>query len=144
MQRNAVWALSNLARFKPAPDVRAITPAARTFAHLVMTSTDQEVLVDSCWGLQYVTDADPSMVSLVTQAGVVPRLVELLTSGGKAVSTPVIRAIGNIVGGDDKTTDAALASGVLEPLCQALKSASRNHRREAAWALSNVAAGTKD
>lgn len=143
VQRNAVWALSNMARFKPAPSPRAVLAAAKAFSHLVMTTSDQEVLVDSCWGLQYVTDAGPELVDLVARSGVLPRLVGLMAEGSKSLGTPAVRCVGNIVGGDDSTTDRAIEAGVLEALGRMLDSPSRNHRREAAWALSNVAAGTK-
>lgn len=143
MQRNAVWALSNLARFKPAPNVQAIKPAALVFSQLVQTTRDREVLVDSCWGLQYVSDAHPELVDVIARSNVLPRLVSLLGEGVKAYGTPIMRCIGNIVGGDDEHTDLAIRAGVLPALAKQLQNASRNQRREATWALSNVAAGSK-
>jgi hypothetical protein len=55
-----------------------------------------------------------------------------------------MRSIGNICTGDDKGVDLVIMSGYLEPLLQILESSERKiiEKKEAAWTLSNIAAGT--
>jgi importin subunit alpha-1 len=49
---------------------------------------------------------------------------------------------GNIVSGNDVQTQAVLAAGVLPMLVLLLEHPRQNVRREAAWAFSNITAGT--
>jgi len=41
-------------------------------------SDDEQVLIDACWALSNLSDASNENIQSVIEAGVVPRLVELL------------------------------------------------------------------
>lgn len=108
MLRNATWTLSNFCRGKPQPpfeqvifcfcellgmnwifvlaflqssqlmqfdgQVRPALPALERLVH----STDEEVLTDACWALSYLSDGTNDKIQAVIEAGVCPRLIELL------------------------------------------------------------------
>ena len=82
------------------------------------------------------------MIDTVCMAGAVPRLVELCKSGPLAVRLPGIRAISSMMSGSDEATQHVLDHGILEMLPAVLQSAKMQTRKEACWAMSNVAAGT--
>ena len=75
--RNAVWALSNLMRGKPQPALNYVSQGVPTLAKLLMIQ-DEEVLMDTCWALSYVTDGGDDRIDLACQTGVVPLLMTIL------------------------------------------------------------------
>merc|ERR1719223_477297 len=126
MMRNATWSLSNLCRGKPPPPFEWVSPALSTLANLVYSS-DVEVLTDACWALSYLSDGANDRITAVIHAGVCRRLVELLLHSSPLVQTPALRAVGNIVTGDDHQTQVILQSGVLPSLSKLLSHAKKSH-----------------
>ena len=90
--RNGTWALSNLVRGKPQPQLKDVAPAVPLLAKL-LTLDDSEVQADAAWAISYLSDGPNEMIDTVCMAGAVPRLVELCKSGPLAVRLPGIRAI---------------------------------------------------
>ncbi|KAJ1559193.1 Importin alpha subunit (Karyopherin alpha subunit) (Serine-rich RNA polymerase I suppressor protein) [Cladochytrium tenue] len=141
MARNATWTLSNFCRGKnPYPDWNVVRPALGALETLLY-SNDEEVLIDACWALSYVSDGANDKIQAVIEARVVPRLVQLLQHSSPAVQTPALRTIGNIVTGDDAQTQYAIDHGVLPALGQLMASPKDNIRKEACWTISNITAG---
>lgn len=54
--------------------VRPALPVLRQLIYL----NDEEVLTDACWALSYLSDGPNDKIQAVIDAGVCPRLVELL------------------------------------------------------------------
>ena len=59
--------------------------------------TDNELLVEVCWLMTYLTHAQPAYWARLSERGAVHVLLGLLESGFEALRTPVLRAIGNMV-----------------------------------------------
>jgi importin subunit alpha-1 len=159
MLRNATWTLSNFCRGKtPQPDwntVRSpdcnnsmtgpltesqILPALPVLAKLVY-SLDDEVLIDACWAISYLSDGANDKIQAVIEAGIPRRLVELLMHASTSVQTPALRSVGNIVTGDDVQTQVIINCGALPALLALLGSGKDGIRKEACWTISNITAG---
>ncbi|MCI09564.1 importin subunit alpha-1-like, partial [Trifolium medium] len=80
-----------------------VKPALPALAGLIH-SNDEEVLTDACWALSYLSDGTNDKIQAVIEAGVCPRLVELLLHPSPSVLIPALRTVGNIVTGDDQQT----------------------------------------
>ena len=157
MLRNATWTLSNFCRGKtPQPDwqtVRTnhdwsrhdtnflqIQPALPVLAKLVYM-LDDEVLIDACWAISYLSDGPNDKIQAVIEAGIPRRLVELLMHASTSVQTPALRSVGNIVTGDDVQTQVIINCGALPALLSLLSSQKDGIRKEACWTISNITAG---
>ncbi|PWZ10163.1 Importin subunit alpha-1a [Zea mays] len=144
MLRNATWTLSNFCRGKPQPSFDQTKPALPALARLIH-SNDEEVLTDACWALSYLSDGTNDKIQAVIEAGVCPRLVELLLHPSPSVLIPALRTVGNIVTGDDLQTQCIIDHQALPRLVNLL---TQNHKKsikkEACWTISNITAGNKD
>ncbi|GAW06070.1 karyopherin alpha [Lentinula edodes] len=142
MLRNATWTLSNFCRGKsPQPDWELISPALTVLTKLIY-SLDDEILIDACWAISYLSDGSNDKIQAVIESGVCRRLVELLMHNSTSVQTPALRSVGNIVTGDDLQTQVVIASGALPALLALLSSPKDGIRKEACWTISNITAGS--
>ncbi|GFZ42343.1 Serine-rich RNA polymerase I suppressor protein [Saitozyma sp. JCM 24511] len=142
MLRNATWTLSNFCRGKsPQPEWEMIAPALTVLTKLIY-SLDDEVLIDACWAISYLSDGANDKIQAVIESGVCRRLVDLLMHPSTAVQTPALRSVGNIVTGDDLQTQVVISSGALPALLSLLSSPKDGIRKEACWTISNITAGS--
>ncbi|MED6211522.1 hypothetical protein PIB30_074509 [Stylosanthes scabra] len=143
MLRNATWTLSNFCRGKPQPPFDQVKPALPALASLIH-SNDEEVLTDACWALSYLSDGTNDKIQAVIEAGVCPRLVELLTHPSPSVLIPALRTVGNIVTGDDMQTQVIINHQALSCLLTLLSgNYKKSIKKEACWTISNITAGNK-
>ena len=70
-----------------------------------MHQVDEEVLVDACWALSYMSEPADRIGHLIV-AGVLPRLVMLLGHTSPNVQMPAFRCIGNVATGTAEQTQA--------------------------------------
>ncbi|KAF8077049.1 hypothetical protein N665_1066s0011 [Sinapis alba] len=144
MLRNATWTLSNFCRWKPQPSFEQTSPALPVLKTVVQ-STDDEVLTDACWTLAYLSDNTNEHIQAVIDAGVVPRIIQLLAHTSPAVMIPALRTIGNIITGDDLQTQTVLDHQVLPSLLALVtKTYKKNVKKEACWVISNITAGSSN
>ena len=142
--RNATWALSNLCRGRPAPSWNEVVVALPTLARLI-TVDDQYTLADACWALSYLSDAPPDHLERlndVIKANVVHALIKLTYFLSSSVQTPALRAIGNIVTGNEEQTQIVIDAGGLPAMKNLLNDPRISLQKEACWAISNITAGT--
>ncbi|KEG09813.1 putative importin alpha [Trypanosoma grayi] len=138
--RNAVWAVSNLCRGKPPPALESVAIALPMLGSL-LHHPDKEVVTDASWAISYISDGPHERVQAVIDAGVIPRVVELLASPLTPLQTSSVRTIGNIASGDDSQTQIIINCGVLGLMGPLLTHRKREIRKETCWTISNIAAG---
>lgn len=147
--RTATFTLLNLCRGRlPPPNWNIVSQAIPTLAKLVY-STDSETLVDACWAVSYLSDCSAEdsaidAIQAVVDARIPQRLVQLLGHDEHLVQTPALRAIGNIVTGNDYQTQTVINAGVLPALAPLLYHSKDGIRKEACWTISNITAGNPD
>jgi len=142
--RNAVWALSNLVRGKPQPAMPHVTRVLPVLAKLLMLQ-DEEVLMDTCWALSYISDGGDDRIDAVVQHGAVVPLMNVLRERTETrTRTPALRTLCNILTGSHAATQVVIDAGILDVLPEAIKATKSQTRKEACWAISNVAAGTTE
>jgi importin subunit alpha-6/7 len=100
-----------------------------------------DILIDVCWAMSYLSDGGEDRIPLIMETGVMPRLVQLLQHPNIAVSVPCLRSIGNIVTGTDDQTQAVINSGALDALNNIIYHKKKTVRKEVCWSLSNITAG---
>eukprot|EP00727_Mastigamoeba_balamuthi_P011092 m51a1_g6605 putative protein (538) ;mRNA; f:8864-10990 len=139
---NCVWALSNMFRFKPVPDASVVAAAAPVLGLVLRDTTDNEILIDAAWGLSYMTADGNDRVSAICRSGLLPSVLSLLRMDA-SIAMPALRTVGNVLASTHEMTQMMLDVGVLEYLCVLTARSARRHlRKEACWAVSNIAAGT--
>ncbi|XVF62413.1 hypothetical protein PTKIN_Ptkin09bG0005600 [Pterospermum kingtungense] len=143
MLRNATWALLNFCRGKPPAPFDQVKPALQALLKLIQ-STDEEILTDACWALSYISDGTNDKIQAVVEAGICPRLVELLQHPSQTVLVPALRTIGNIVTGDDSQTQVVIDNQGLPCLYKILsQNYKKSIKKEACWTISNITAGNR-
>lgn len=121
--------------------VLQVSPALMILTKLIY-SMDDEVLIDACWAISYLSDGANEKIQAVIESGLCRRLVDLLVHPSTAVQTPALRSVGNIVTGDDLQTQVIISSGALPPLLALLSSPKDGIKKEACWTISNITAGS--
>jgi len=142
LRRNGVWALSNLCRGKPLPNLSLIKGAIPFFADVLKNDTDEQSLTDAAWGVSYAVGNEQGVEIFLAQ-NAVPNLIQLLSHQNLALIVPVLRTIGNIVSGPEEHTSAVIKEKNFFPeLFKLVKHKKKAVRREIFWTISNITAGT--
>ncbi|KAG7657540.1 Armadillo [Arabidopsis suecica] len=147
----AVWALGNIAGDSPQFCTYVLkcgalaNPAAFQALERLIHSTDEQVLEKACWALKYLSKGTDEKIQIVIEAGVVPRLVELLLHPSIHVLIPALLTVGNIVTGNDLQTQCVIDSGALPCFLNILThNYKKDIKKDACWTISNITAGTQE
>ena len=135
--RNATWLLSNLCRAKPVPAFALLQPAL-PYLKKLLVSNDADILSDACWAASYLTDGDDARIEGFVRTGVVERFCELMQHNSDTITTPAVRVIGNIVSGNDMSTQSVVDAGGIGVLEGLMDHKTQSVRQEACRGLSNV------
>lgn len=120
---NVVWALSNLCRGKPVPQLSLLAPAIGPLSELLYKEVSDDVLTDTIWALSYLSDGDNDRIEVVMQTGLAARLVAFLGDGmSPKLQTPTVRCLGNFATGSDSQTQEVIDAGLLDHLVKLLES----------------------
>ena len=65
---------------------------------------DTDVLTHTCWATAFIADGPNIRIQKIVDGGLVQKLVELMMHDDMNVRTPALRAVGNILTGDDSQT----------------------------------------
>ncbi len=142
--RNASWALSNFCRGRPSPDFEKIKRAIPSLSKVLIENDNEDVLIDVCWAMSYLSDGGEERIPLILGSKVLPRIIQLLSHHNIAISVPCLRTIGNVVTGDDKQTQYAIDCGALHALNNIIYHKKKTVRKEVCWTLSNITAGSEN
>lgn len=142
--REAVWVLSNLCKNKPSPDWNEVKQCILPLVCLVPHS-DKQILEDSCWTVSYIADGPQYQIDELIEHGIHRYLVTHLKKykHNHKILRPVIRAIGNIIQGDNKNTDILIKRGLMDNLKELILSPDDHIVKEVIWIYSNLLAGSK-
>ncbi|KAJ4972072.1 hypothetical protein NE237_005171 [Protea cynaroides] len=149
--RTAAWALSNLIKGpgpKAATELIKIDGVLNTVIwHL--RKADEELATEVAWVVVYLSALSNVATGMLVKSDAVELLVgKLAKSGSLQLLIPVLRSLGNLVAGDSYTTSVVLVAGhdvtdnMISALIKCLSSEHRVLKKEAAWVLSNIAAGS--
>ncbi|KAL6138618.1 hypothetical protein ACLB2K_063899 [Fragaria x ananassa] len=149
--RTAAWALSNLIK---GPNPKASNELIRVEGVLDaiirhLRKADDELATEAAWVVVYLSALSNIATSMLVKSDVLQLLVEkLATSNTLQLLIPVLRSLGNLIAGDSQTTHAIIVPGnditgnIIEVLVKCLRGEHRVLKKEAAWVLSNIAAGS--
>jgi len=143
--KNAIWALLNLCRGKPLPPYYAVRDTIPVFARVIMTQENTELLMDAALALSFLSGGsnEDDRNQRVLDTGVVPFLVRLLDDSFASLVAPCVKTIGNLLTGSNEQGNIVLeVPRIIEAIFRLLAHPKKALRREAAWVISIIAAGT--
>ena len=156
--RTALWALANLVR-GPAPRLEEALDAGAGDAVvrvLLRPGAADGVTEEALWAASLLSHACPPMHARLLESGAAARALAFLAAPpatGDSLRLPALRVVGNLAAGADACTSALLhassaadsgaeGAALLPALRALLADERRALRKEAAWVVGNVCAGT--
>ena len=152
--RHLCWTIHNLCRNKPPPVAARVAVCIPTVKRLLLgeggavaaAAQDPELMPDLLWTLSCLSESCDSVRSRLLQDGFLDYVMGLLSSL-ESLSlvrlTPAIRTVGNFLMGTEQETQLVLDRGFIPLLSRLLHYPLEQVRKEACWAASNVAAGSR-
>ncbi|XP_071709844.1 importin subunit alpha-9-like isoform X2 [Rutidosis leptorrhynchoides] len=148
--RIASWVLSNFIKGSDPETAAELVKIDGVLDAILLhlKKPDVELTTEVAWVVAYLSASDVA-ASMLIKTDVIQVLVGRLASSNSLQSLiPLLRSLGNLMASDDYTTDDVLVPGheitdsIIRSLSKCLKSDHRGLKKEAAWVLSNIAAGS--
>ncbi|XP_010442391.1 PREDICTED: importin subunit alpha-1-like [Camelina sativa] len=147
MLRTAASTLSAICSVHPRPPFRQMEPALYALQR-VLHRNDEQFLSAACWTLYFLSHGPKEYIQSFIDAGLVPRLVQLLGNNSPSVIDRALGTIMYLTTGDNQQTKVVIECGVLPLLADLLTQdyaiRCQNIKRDACWAISNITAGTEE
>ena len=142
----STWAISNFFRIKPIPNYETSYKAFKIIARVIMIyeTTNVEFITDACFILSVMTKNYKEFIKEIIDINLLPNIIKFLDIDNKSVIMTSLRIIGNIAAEDNANqTQKLIDLGVLEKLKYTLFNQNLGIRKESAFIISNLAAGTQ-
>ncbi|KAJ3424997.1 importin subunit alpha-4 [Anaeramoeba flamelloides] len=107
----------------------------------LLSHTNEQILSDVSWGLAFVAKVNQENINAIINNDCVPKLIKLLHHESREVQLPAIRTIGDMITGDEKSTQYILDCGLLKNFDLLLDHKTLKIIKFSCWALSNICAG---
>ena len=106
---------------------------------------DLNIVSNCLWGIYFATDNPDSdaLINTLIQSGAGSHIIKNLCQN-QTIMSVCLKVIGNLLAGEACDVDELINYGILDVLGKYLNSSTVIMQKEAAWALSNIAAGTKN
>ena len=107
----------------------------------LLTREDLETLFHSISMISLLANVGNSVIDLIVESGVMKQLVPFLSHDQDKMKHITVKALGNLVVGNDEQTQAILDEGVLQYFPELLLSKNEKIVKSGLWFLSNICAG---
>ena len=142
----SAWAVSNFFKVKPIPNYDICKKAFNNIARavLIYNKDDEDFITDVCFFFSVVTHKYKEFNQEIIDTGLLQKIIKFLDTKKKNIILTSLRIIGNIACTENANqTQKLIDLGVLEKLKYTLFNENISIRRESAFILSNIAAGTQ-
>ena len=146
--QSLAWTIFNCSSAKPYPDFAMAKLFLPGLSALLECDADEETLGSTCWALSCLSDGNNERIQVVLDSGFFPSMMKIMekdSTVNKTLRLAIIRVMGNLSSGNDSQTQKVVDYGGIKILFDHISEMySKDIRREAAWALSNICAGSEE
>ena len=140
------WAITNFFRVKPIPNIDICKKTFKIIARAVLIDNkqDEDFISDVCFFFSVLTQKYKEFNQEIIDAGLLEKIINFLDIKKKSIILTSLRIVGNIACTDNANqTQKLIDLGVLDKLKYTLFNENISIRKETAFILSNIAAGTQ-
>ena len=140
------WTISNFFRVKPIPNYETAYKCFKVIARVIMIyeTTNREFITDATFIFSIITKYYKKFLKEIIDINLLPYIIKYLDIDDKSIIMICLRIVGNIAAEDNANlTQKLFDLNILDKLKYTLFNESVSIRKESAFILSNLAAGTQ-